>query len=53
MSVSISSRVSAFSGLPSQSVQVRNFSTSQAASPAGESVKPKASVVGLVPWIHW
>ena len=53
MSASMSSRLIAFSGLPSQSVQARNFSTSQAASPTGESVRPNASVCGRVPWIHW
>jgi hypothetical protein len=49
MFVKISSFVREFSGLPPQSVQLRNFSTIQAASPAGESIRPKASVCGLVP----
>ena len=42
-------REMAFSGTPSQSDQLRNFSAIQAASPAGESVRPNASVCGLVP----
>ena len=33
---------------PSLSLQVRSFSTIQAASPAGESVSPNAAVWGLV-----
>jgi hypothetical protein len=37
---SISSRVSTFSGWPSQSVQAQNFSTIQASCPTGESVSP-------------
>ncbi len=37
---SSSSRVSTFSGWPSQSVQARNFSTIQAHRPAGESTRP-------------
>jgi hypothetical protein len=37
---------------PLQSDQLRNFSASQAASPAGEWVSAKASVCGFVPWIH-
>ena len=40
-------------GSPSLSVQLRNFSTIHAASPAGESVSANASVCGFVPWIHW
>jgi hypothetical protein len=40
-------------GSPPQSDHCRNFSRIQAASPAGESVSPKASVCGRVPWIHW
>jgi hypothetical protein len=52
MSASLSSRVRAFSGLSSQSVQCWNPSTSQAAKPTGESMSPKESVVGLVPWIY-
>jgi len=38
---------------PPQSLHVRNFSTIHAASPTGESLRPKASVCGRVPWIHW
>ena len=53
MPASIWSRVSARCGSPPQSVQVRNFSSSHAAKPAGLSVSAKASVCGLVPWIHW
>ena len=37
---SSSSRVSTFSGWPSQSVQAQNFSTIQAHWPAGESTRP-------------
>lgn len=53
MLASIRSRGIAVSIAPSQSDQDRNFSTIQAARPAGESVSAKASVWGLVPWIHW
>ncbi len=35
---------------PSQSLQVRNFSTIQAASPAGESDWPTVSESGFVRW---
>ena len=45
---SISSRVSAFSGCPSQSVHAQNFSMIQASCPAGESVSPYPSVCGRV-----
>jgi hypothetical protein len=51
MFVSSSSRVDRFSTSPSQSPSDWNFSTSQAASPAGESINPWASVRGRVPWI--
>ena len=37
------------SGSPSQSLQVRNFSTIHASSPAGESLSAMPSVCGLVP----
>ena len=47
------SRENTLSTSPPQSDQVRNFSTIHAARPAGESVRPKASVCGRVPWIHW
>ena len=53
MFVSSSSFVKIFSGLPSQSHQVRNFSTIQAASPTGESFSAMPIVCGLVPWICW
>ena len=53
MLASSSSREMAFSITPPQSDQARNFSAIHAASPAGESLRPKASVCGLVPWIHW
>ena len=43
------SRVKTVSMFPSQSDQARNFSTIQAARPAGESVRAKASVCGRVP----
>ena len=46
------SRVNALSTSPSQSDQARNFSMIHAARPAGESVRPKLSVCGRVPWIH-
>ena len=36
---------------PSQSVQLRNFSTIHPASPAGESFRPYASDCGRVAWI--
>ena len=52
MLVSSSSRVKLRSTSPSLSLQVRNFSTIQAASPTGESVRPYASVCGLVPWMR-
>eukprot|EP00404_Azadinium_spinosum_P026261 CAMPEP_0180670196 /NCGR_PEP_ID=MMETSP1037_2-20121125/63897_1 /TAXON_ID=632150 /ORGANISM="Azadinium spinosum, Strain 3D9" /LENGTH=60 /DNA_ID=CAMNT_0022699111 /DNA_START=53 /DNA_END=235 /DNA_ORIENTATION=+ len=51
--VSISSLESAFSGSPPQSDHVRNFSTSQASKPTGESAKAKPKVWGLVPCICW
>ena len=47
------SLVNTLSTSPPQSDQARNFSTIQAASPAGESLRPNASVCGRVPWIHW
>src|SRR3954453_9277833 len=47
------SRLNTVSMSPPQSDQARNFSTIQAAKPAGESVSAKASVCGRVPWIHW
>jgi hypothetical protein len=47
--VSIWSRVNAFSGCPSQSLHVRNFSTIHASSPAGESLSAAPSVWGFVP----
>jgi len=40
MVVSNSSRVNRDEMSPAQSLQARNFSTIQAASPAGESVRP-------------
>ena len=43
------SRVKQFSGSPSQSLHARNFSTIQASSPAGESLRPTPRVWGLVP----
>ena len=46
--VSSWSRVKTFSGWPSQSLHVRNFSTIQASSPAGESLSATPSVCGLV-----
>ena len=46
------SLVNTLSTSPPQSVQARNFSTIQAARPAGESVSAEASVCGRVPWIH-
>ena len=46
---SISSRVSAFSGLPFESVQAQNFSKIHAACPEGESANPYPSVCGRVP----
>ncbi|WP_395346758.1 hypothetical protein [Variovorax sp. UC122_21] len=36
---------------PSQSDQARIFSAIHAARPIGESLRPKASVWGRVPWI--
>ena len=50
---SIRSRSTAVSGVPSLSVQARNFSTIQAARPAGLSESPKASGGSLaVPRSH-
>ena len=49
MLASISSRGTALAGPPSLSIPLRNFSTIQAASPAGESFMAKASVCGFVP----
>src|SRR5260370_19074291 len=46
MSSNISSRASAFSGFPRQSVHAQNFSRIQAPSPAGESASPYPSVSG-------
>src|SRR5262245_55655560 len=43
------SRVKAFSGSPSQSLQARNFSTIHDNKPAGESFSPMPRVCGLVP----
>ena len=48
---SSSSRLNTDSTSPPQSLQLRNFSTIQAASPAGESFRPKPSVCGLVRWM--
>src|SRR4029077_10442902 len=45
---SISSRLSAFSGWPSQSVHDQNFSTIHAACPAGSAPRPYRSVCGRV-----
>ena len=47
--VSSWSRVNTVSGSPSQSLQVRNFSTIHASSPAGESLSPTPTVCGFVP----
>ena len=44
----MSSRGNTDSTSPPQSLQLRSFSTIQAASPAGESPSPAASVCGLV-----
>ncbi len=52
MFASSSSRLNTLSTSPLQSDQARNFSMIQAARPAGESVRPKLSVWGRVPWIH-
>jgi hypothetical protein len=46
--VRISSFVKRRSTSPSQSLHARSFSTIHAASPAGESVSPKAAVWGFV-----
>ena len=46
--VSRSSRGNAVSTSPLQSLQLRSFSTIQAAIPAGESASPTARVCGLV-----
>jgi hypothetical protein len=46
MSVSSSSLLNTDSTSPSQSLHARNFSTIHAASPAGESDRPAASVAG-------
>jgi hypothetical protein len=51
MFVNSSSIVYTDSRSPSQSDQVLNFSVIHAASPDGESVSPKPSVCGLLPWI--
>ncbi len=42
-----------FSGSPPQSLHAWNFSTIQAASPTGESVKATPSVCGRVAWMRW
>ena len=49
MLVRSSSFVNCFSTLPSESDQVRNFSTIHAASPAGESFRPVAERLRLGP----
>ena len=48
MSSSIRSRLSARSGTPAESLQEQNFSTIQAARPAGESTREYPMVCGLV-----